>query len=369
MKLMKRVLHVSSGGLTPGGVGSVIFSIVESLHNEVNFDCVVFNRIGQREEEFEKYGDLHRIHCYPKKGKRDYFELLLRPLKLYFGVRRICKQGEYDVIHCHNQHDAWPCLLAAKHAGVPVRISHAHVGIDGRKRSRIESLLKKNALRLLNKYATLRVACAAEAGKLLFGENEFVLIPNCVDLNKYTRRGDLPENLNFVHVGRFTYSKNQDFVLESFAEICKEFPTAHLYLIGYGEAFEVERLQEIIKRLGIEDQVEMVPGDVADIPSYYEKSKYMIFPSRFEGFGIVLIEAQAMQIECYASEVIPKEADVGLLHFMNLSDGAEKWAERIVADIKNGTGKSLDMEKLSEFSNDSISKRYAAIYNGETESV
>lgn len=366
---MKRVLHISSGGLTPGGVGSVIFSIVESLHEEVSFDCVVFNRIGQREEEFKAYGELHRIHCYPKKGKRDYLELLLRPLKLYFGMRRICKSRQYDVIHCHNQHDAWPCLLAAKHAGVPVRISHAHVGIDGRKRSPIEAKLKKNAIRLLNKYATLRVACSAEAGRLLFGDNEFVLIPNCVDLSKYTRKGDVPEDMAFVHVGRYTYSKNQEFVLESFAEICKDFPEAHLYLIGYGEAFEVDRLKGIIEKLGIEDRVEMVPGDVADIPSYYERSRYMIFPSRFEGFGIVLIEAQAMNIECYASEVIPKEADVGLLHFMDLSDGPRAWAERIVADIKNGTGLTLDEERLSQYSNETISKRYAAIYNGESESV
>lgn len=363
----KKVLHISSGGLNPGGVGSVIFSIVESLYENIDFDCVVFNRISSREDDFRQYGGIHRIYCYPKKGKRDYLELLTRPWKLYWGIRRICKTQSFDVIHCHNQHDAWPCLLAAKHANICTRIAHAHVGIDRRKRSVIETLLKKNALRLLNKYSTLRVACSIEAGKLLFGDNEFIVIPNSVDTKKYTRQGTIPDNSSFVHVGRFTYAKNQEFVLETFAEICKTFPEAHLYLIGYGEPFEVERLQTLIQTLGIENQVEMVPGDVADIPSYYAQSRYMIFPSRFEGFGIVLIEAQSMGIECFVSENIPEEADMGLLTFLNLSDGPEQWAMRIVSDIQNGTPKTLDHEKLSQYSNENIAKRYAAIYNGETE--
>ncbi len=362
---MKKVLHVSAGGLNPGGVGTVIFSIVESLKDEVNFDCVVFSRVSQREEDrFKEYGNLHRINCYPKKGKRNYLELLLRPLKLYFGVRRICRKHTFDVIHCHNQHDAWPCLLAAKHAGVPIRISHAHVGFDNRKRSAIEVLMRKNALRLLNKNSTHRIACSRGAGEVLFGENDFSIIPNSVDLEKYSRKSNLPsDELNFVHVGRFTYAKNQEFVLETFAHICKTFPSAHLFLIGYGEPFEVERLQALIKDLGIGDSVEIVPGDVADIPSYYERSRYMIFPSRFEGFPVVLIEAQAMGIECYASQAIPEEVDIGLSVFMSLSDGPEKWAERIVTDIQNGVRRTLNTDMLLQHGNDAIIKRYLTIYN------
>jgi hypothetical protein len=76
-----------------------------------------------------------------------------------------------------------------------------------------------------------------------------------------------------------------------------------------------------------------------------------------------------MRIACYVSERITKEADVGLLTFLNLSDGPQQWAERIVADIQNGTDRSLDFEKLSQYSNESISKRYASIYNGDIESM
>ncbi len=366
--MKKKVLHVSAGGLNPGGVGSVVFLIVESLSSDFEFDCVVFNRVSDREEDFKKYGKLHRIKCYPKKGKRDYLELLTRPFKLYFGIRKICKEQGYDVIHCHNQRDEWICLLAAKHAGVPIRIAHSHVANSSKKKSFVEKFYKDLSPKMLKKTATVNIGCSKCACEDFFLHDRYVVVPNAVDLNKYAyeKRCKIKQ-MHFIHVGRYTYSKNQEFVIETFAEICKTFKDAHLYLVGYGEPFEVQRLAMLIDTLGVQQNVEMVPGDTADISQYYAKSNYMIFPSRFEGFGIVLIEAQAMGIDCYVSENIQQEADVGLLTFLQLSDGPKKWAERIVDDIQNGTRKSLDFEKLSIYSNEVISKRYAAIYSDEAE--
>ena len=52
---------------------------------------------------------------------------------------------------------------------------------------------------------------------------------------------------------------------------------------------------------------------------------FFIFQSTFEGFGNVLIEAQAMGLPCFVSEVVTEEADCGRLEFIKLSDGATKW--------------------------------------------
>ena len=61
---MKKVLHVSYGGIGSGGVGSVILSIAQNLHNEYDFHCVVFRKPANKEKLFEQYGKLHRINCY-----------------------------------------------------------------------------------------------------------------------------------------------------------------------------------------------------------------------------------------------------------------------------------------------------------------
>jgi glycosyltransferase involved in cell wall biosynthesis len=330
---------------------------------------VVFSRKSEEENKFEKYGQLHRIECYPRKGKRDYLELVTRPLKLYFGIRKICRSKSFDAIHCHNQNDEWICLLAAKHSGVPIRIAHSHVTNSPRKRSWIERAYKSLSPSMLKHVTSVNVGCSKLACEQFYAHSNYIVIPNSIDLSRYSiSRKDSPQKNCFVHVGRYTYAKNQEFILETFAEICKILKDAHLLLIGYGEDFEVKRLSDLIENLGIKQNVELIPGDKVDILSYYAKAEYMIFPSRFEGFGIVLIEAQAMGIKCYVSENIQKEADVGLLTFLQLSDGPEKWAEKIVSDIKNNREQTLDTEKLLQYSNESISKKYAAIYNGELSS-
>ena len=366
--MKKKVLHVSAGGLGYGGVSAVIFSIVEALYEQFDFGCVVYSRERERDAYFEKFGDIYRLNCYPRNGKRDYLELLTRPFKLYFGIRKICKEQGYDVIHCHNQRDEWICLLAAKHAGVPIRIAHSHNTNSPKKKSFIEKFYRDLSPKMIKKTATVNIGCSKCACEDFFLHDRYIVVPNAVDMNKYSYdKRCKTKQIHFIHVGRYTYQKNQEFVLETFAEICKTFKDAHLYLVGFGEPFEVQRLTMLIKTLGIDQNVEMVSGDTADISQYYAKSNYMIFPSRFEGFGIVLVEAQAMGIHCYVSENIQQEADVGLLTFLELSEGPKKWSEHIIADIQNGTRKSLDFEKLFQYSNEIIYKRYADIYNAEAE--
>ena len=76
--MKERVLHVSCGGPDFGGVSSVILSIVENLHADFEFDCVVFNLRGGRERLFVNYGNLYRIHAYSTNGKRNLLEIMFR---------------------------------------------------------------------------------------------------------------------------------------------------------------------------------------------------------------------------------------------------------------------------------------------------
>ena len=364
--MKKSVLHVSAGGLSHGGVGSVIFSIVQPLYEQYDFGCVVFSVPYENEALFEQYGNLYRINCYPTKGKRDYLELLTRPFKLYFGIRKICKNNHFDIVHCHNQADAFPCLLAAKHARVPMRISHAHVGRSFRKKGLIEKLYKRFSHKLVSSIATDRIACSQEAGELIFGDKPFDIVYNSTDLERFSSEPiNDSETKNFIHVGRFNYAKNQEFVIETFKEISDLMDNVHLFLVGYGTKEDTLKLEKMIHDLGLDDKVDMVRGDIVDVAEVYKKSEYMIFPSRFEGFGTVLVEAQAAGLSCYVSERILQEINCGALTYLNLSDGAKKWAEVIVADIKSGNKKTCNKELLLRFGEEEICKQYAALYNGE----
>ena len=57
-----------------------------------------------------------------------------------------------------------------------------------------------------------------------------------------------------------------------------------------------------------------------------------VFPSHYEGLGLVLLEAQASGIPCIVSEAIQPEADLGLglVEKVLLAEGPDIWAERII---------------------------------------
>lgn len=359
----KKVLHVPYGGLAYGGVSSVIFSIVECLHKEIDFDCVVFNTVGDTEKKFEQYGNLHRLKCYAKNGKHSFFERLTRDVRLFFGIRKICRAGKYDAIHVHNGDDAGICLLAAKLAGVKVRIAHSH-NTPTDKRLPLFKRIKMGINRArVNRYATSKVGCSALACKSYFGTDDFEVIPNATDTSRFDiRERKDTDGKSFIHVGRYTYQKNQSFAIDVFERILKRMPGATLTLIGFGE--DEQMLRDKINDLGLTESITMVPGEGCNVAEYMARADYMIFPSVFEGFGIVLIEAQAMGVYCFASDAVQPEADAGMLKIIPLGIGADAWAEHITSSIAHGTSVDAAVleQNIKKFRKEEIAKKYERIY-------
>lgn len=363
----KKILHVPYGGLGHGGVSTVIFSIVEALYSDYSFDSVVFKKRCDREQLFQKYGNVYRINAYNDNGKRNPIEIILRPIILYRGIKNLCKKEKYDVIHCHNETDEGICLLAAKNAKVPKRIAHSHNTPSPRKRSSVLRLYEDINKILVNRYSTDRVGCSDAACSSFFGANRsYKVIFNTVDLERFNYDNKIKhEGITFIHVGRYTYQKNQEFVVETFYKIHLKYDNSKLLLVGYGE--DKEYLATLIRKLGLEKCVDLIPGDRVDVASLYAVSDYMIFPSRYEGFGIVLVEAQAMGIPCFVSEAIQKDADAGLLHYLDLSRGSDYWANYILEFINsdNTIDLSLLNSNLMKYSVESISSQYRMIYSND----
>ena len=223
--MRRKVLHISCGGLGSGGVSSVIFSIVKQLHNRFDFECIVFKKKCNKEDEFLKYGKLHRIESYNSDGRVHLLEMIIRPFKLYTNVFRICKKEKYDVVHAHNLFEEGVCLWAAKNAGVPIRIAHSHNTNSLKRKNIILKIREKINCILVNKYATHKIACSSSAGNDYFHNSNYDVIYNSIDLEKYSTKKSHRVNkeyLNFIHVGRYTYQKNQEFVIKVFANIKKK---------------------------------------------------------------------------------------------------------------------------------------------------
>lgn len=97
-----------------------------------------------------------------------------------------------------------------------------------------------------------------------------------------------------------------------------------------------------VYKLGIEHNVQFL-GICNDVPALMQAMDCFLLPSRFEGLGMVGIEAQAAGLPCFCSDTIPHELGVSnLVHFISLKIPAENWTEEI---LKKSNIPRRDMQK------------------------
>ena len=254
----------------------------------------------------------------------------------------------YDIIHSHVHHFSGFVLWLAKRAGIPVRIAHSHLDSSivesnsGLKR-RLYFILTKA---LIAQYATLGLAASNKARKDLFyqtqaNEQRWQLLSCGVNLDSFKNKIDgsdiraelgIPSDAFVIgHVGRFHPQKNHQFIIDIAAEVAKREPKMRLLLVGEGDL--VSEVQQQVTLKGLSKKV-IFAGSRSDVSLLMmEAIDMFLFPSLYEGLGLVLIEAQAAGVRCILSDAVPPEADVvkQLMQRMSLSQPADDWAELILA--------------------------------------
>jgi len=368
----ERVLQIAYKSLANGGIQAVIMGIVRELSSDFDFDVLVFSSQKKHyDEEFLKYGKIYKIPINEKKNKLfNYLEKYYRQVKIFLGVYRILKNGNYSAVHCHNEFESGICLLAARLLGVKIRITHAHNSTSSNEKNYIKKIYNNLMKPLIQSNSTIRIGCSKKAIGYVFGKKDknAIVINNTIDLNRFnlTKHGvKVKRNsaFQFIHVGRFSYQKNQLYVLEVFKNIKDIFNGAELILVGFGPDEDI--IKRKILELNLVESVIMLPHN-SDIPFLYAKADYMIFPSRFEGLGIVLLEAQVMGVKCFVSDTVPPEADMGLCSFLPLDLGSEYWAEKIIDYISKNKGRTQEVtyERKLQYDIREIAQEYKVIYQG-----
>ena len=277
-------------------------------------------------------------------GGRIYYTTVrndLNIVKFINRVKTILKtHPEYKIVHMHTYSIGFFCLKAAEKCGVPVRIAHSH---SNETVHDVKWILKLLMQKLYTLHATDLFACSDEAGKYLFKNKSFTVLQNAIDSKKFIANNTIRKEVrteigvtdNFVvgHVGRLHASKNHKFLIEVFKEIKNKENKAKLLLVGSGP-LEIEIRQQI-QEMGLKDEVIFL-GNRKDMDRIYQAMDVFVFPSLFEGLGIVAIEAQAAGIPVICSEGLPPDAEVSPLYKkLYLADSKEKWAEEAIEIAKH----------------------------------
>lgn len=298
-------------------------------------------------------------------------------------INAIKENGPYDVVHAHTLFNSGIAMLAAKKCGIKTRISHAHTTLDNNS-SMIRKLYTNGMRFLINKYSTKALACSREAGKYLFGEKEinkskYSYFPNLINYEellhnpeneviKFKEEYNLNDGIVIGHIGTLKESKNHKFLIEIAKYMTEQNIDVKLILVGEGSLRK--ELENLTREYNISDRVHIL-GIRDDINVMLHSMDVFVFPSIFEGLGLVLLEAQAAGLPCIVSEAIQPEADLGLNLFTNLKldDGVEIWSKHIIKSVNK---KEISLDNVSrafeekEYSKDRCISKLMKIYNIES---
>lgn len=260
---------------------------------------------------------------------------------------RVMRDGKYDIVHSHELFHSGITLCIAEKAGVPCRFAHAHNWCDddgtGKKRGLIRSAYNTVMRKMINRYATVQIACSTWAGRFLYRKRmltkpSYHLVFNSVDSGKFLAQYGKVETgefcndgwVNVLNVARITAVKNQRFLVEIADEFRRAGDKIRILCAGNGDAdYETEVRKEIENRK-LESYIQLL-GVRKDIDVLMRKSRAFVLPSKYEGMPLVMIEAQASGLPCVSANTYSPEVDfgIGTVTWLSLEDGASKWAEAL----------------------------------------
>lgn len=336
---MASPLHVAQimGPMVGGGLESTILNHYRFLdHSQVQFDFII--------QDDSTYIPINEINKY---GGRIYTIPSYKHLASYMKeLQAFYRKLKPDIVHSNmNSLSVFP-LMAAKTAGIPIRIAHSHSTANNRE---IKRTIIKNTLRPLSRiYPTHLAACGPHAAKWLFGEKAVLqgrvhYINNAIELQKFQfssqKRLELRHSIGleeeFVvgQIGRFTSQKNQLFSIDVFRALLQYLPNAKLVFLGTGET--LEDCKKKVHDYGINRSV-LFLGLRQDVADWYSAFDTLLFPSLYEGLGMVAIEAQASGLPVLASDQVPQEAFVikELISTAPLNESPQHWAQLLAQESR-----------------------------------
>lgn len=223
-----------------------------------------------------------------------------------------------DLIHAHWSLSAGVGLLTKFCRNTPIPLVATVHGSDifQIKRYRILAIATAEILRRCDLVISVSKALAEEVVKLGVPQNIVRVIPNGVDIQKFSPLSpDQRENM-ILYVGSLIERKGVYFLINALPKVFISLPEYKLVIIGDGPQRNL--LKNEIKRLGIESNVIFLGFQSHEtVKNMMKKSKLLVLPSLEEAQGVVLLEAMACGTPVVATRVggIPEivTPDVGIL--------------------------------------------------------
>lgn len=220
------------------------------------------------------------------------------------AVARYITENKIDVVHC-NSFSA-PELLLLKPLCFPrVKILHTIHGLGQYATlGRIKCILRNL---LCHRIVAISECVRRDIVKHGADSRKVTTVYNAVDLKRFSPRQRIGDGvIRIGNVARIAPEiKGQDILIQAMKQLHTQYPNLQCCFAGEPDSAHRQAFEEMKSRVqewGLGDCVHFL-GNIEDVPSFLETVDIFVLPSRYEGFGISLVEAMAMGIPCVASRL------------------------------------------------------------------
>ncbi len=307
--------------------------------------------------------------------------------RLELTAADLCREGPFDLIHNHDWLTAFAAAALKRAFKLPL-LSTIHATEQGRGRGSLGSDTARaiHSVEWWLTFESWRIVCCSQymaqevEGFFHAPPDKIDIIPNGVstepfdcwegaDLEIFRNMYALPDEKVVFYVGRLVHEKGVHVLIEAAPRILAEHPEAKFVIAGTGSM--LESLRARAWSLGVGPKV-LFTGFISDEDRnrLYKVASCAVFPSLYEPFGIVALEAMAARVPVVVSEVgglqeVVTHAETGITVYPNSAESLA-WGvnhtlahpEWSAARVQNAYSRVVD-----EYNWPSIARRTAEVYD------
>lgn len=327
---MKKVLFIGTTNIY-GGVGHIMFELCKNINREeFQIDFLYYEDASPEARELIRSlgGEFYLVPRYSKN-----------PVRFYKEIKKFYDTHSYDIVHVHASSAMLIMYALPVWKDEKVRIVYqSHIDtIKGVSNQILHGFFQY----FVKKYVDCCIAVSQIAAEFMYGSTgakDSVILRNGIEIKHFLfdkeMRMEIRKKLSIEskyvigHIGRFSAQKNHLFLIDVFKDIHTQNPDTVLLLIGNGE--DEQKIREKVAECQLTESV-IFYGTSNDVPKLLCAMDCFVFPSAWEGLGIVAIEAQANGLPVIASTQVPEEAKVtDLFEYRNLDDAISEWSSIIL---------------------------------------
>lgn len=358
MNQRKKVVHVVEA--FGGGIYNFLVDLLNNTIDEYDI-TVIYALRSQTPENFEIDFDSRIKFIHSKYMTRS---IGLNDLGAYNEIKKIIKQENPDIVHCHSSKAGLLTRMAVNTKKTKTFYTPHGYSFLMQDNSKIKRLIYKfiEKIGAINK-STIIACSKGEYEESLKITKRAIYISNGVNLEKLNKympketRDINTQKMTIVTTGRICYQKNPRL----FNEIAKFFPNINFIWVGTGD-LENELTSKNIKITGWKNRDELM--------QILNQADIFILPSLWEGLPISLLEAMALKKICIVSNVIGNKDVISNEKNGFICNNIDEYINVIQEiqknkyDLKNISQNAFDdIKKI--YNTDVMCKEYLKIYKGE----